>query len=87
MISPDNGAYLDSLGWVYYKKGMYKKALQYLEKAAVQFEDPVIFDHLGDVYNKLNEKENALKNWRRSLELLPDQESVVKKLKAIDKAP
>ena len=50
---PDNGAYLDSLGWTYYKKGMLdeaeemtKKALHYLS------DDAVIREHLGDIHYK-----------------------------------
>ena len=86
-LKPDNGGYMDSLGWVYYKKGMYGEALDYLNKAIHLFEDPVIYDHLGDVYHKLNEKDNAIKSWRRSLELLPGQESVSNKIETIQANP
>lgn len=79
-ISPDNGAYLDSLGWVHYKKGEYAKALEILEQADGLLEDPVIRDHMGDVYYKLNRLEDAVRYWELSLELLPDQEKVSKKI-------
>ena len=79
-ISPDNGAYLDSLGWVYYHKGDYKKALEILSQANENLKDPVIFDHMADVYLKINDYENAILNWEKSLELLPDQPEVKKKL-------
>jgi len=82
-ISPDNGAYLDSLGWVYYQKGKYKKALDVLRKADDSLSDPVIYDHLGDVYLKLNQVENALKYWGLSLELLPNQKKILKKVNEI----
>lgn len=81
-ISPDNGAYLDSLGWAYYKKGMYEKALEMLLKADASLKDPVICEHIGDVYHKLNRMEEAVKSWESSLELLPDQESVRQKINA-----
>ncbi|MEM9400352.1 MAG: tetratricopeptide repeat protein, partial [Verrucomicrobiota bacterium] len=45
---PDNAAYLDSLGWVYYQMGHYEEAVTYLEKAVQNDEpnvDPVIFEH------------------------------------------
>ena len=82
-LSPDNGAYLDSLGWVYYQKGMYEKALEYLLKADGALKDPVIYDHLGDVYFKLNRLDEAVKYWGLSLDILPKQEEVVKKLNEV----
>ena len=82
-IKPDSGAYLDSLGWVYYKKEMYPQALESLQKADALMKDPVIYDHLGDVYLKLNEIENAKKYWKLSLKLLPAQTNVTKKLDAL----
>jgi tetratricopeptide (TPR) repeat protein len=65
---PDDGYITDSLGWVYYKKGEFEKALQYLQKA-VQLvpDDPIMLEHLGDAYLKLNDKTNALKYYRKSL--------------------
>ncbi|MBW2220805.1 MAG: tetratricopeptide repeat protein, partial [Deltaproteobacteria bacterium] len=66
---PDDGYIMDSLGWVYYKKGAFEKALQYLEKATgLVPDDPVILEHLGDVYIKLNDKERALDFYHRSLQ-------------------
>jgi len=66
--SPDDGYITDSLGWVYYKKGLFKKALKYLEKAvSLVPDDPVILEHLGDVYIKTNSHEKALELYRRSL--------------------
>lgn len=79
-LAPDNGAYLDSLGWVYYKKGMYAEALENLLKAKDLFKDPVIYEHLGDVYYKMQQNENAEGNWKQSLELQPNQDAILKKL-------
>jgi tetratricopeptide (TPR) repeat protein len=79
-ISPDNGAYLDSLGWVYYKKGEYEQAAETLLNADKVMKDPVIYDHLGDVYFKMNNVDEAIKYWQLSLELNPDQEHVGKKI-------
>lgn len=79
-IDPDNGAYLDSLGWVYYKKGQYSEALRYLKKADNLLKDPVIYEHIGDVYWKMNRPDNAKKYWKLSLELQPEQEHILKKL-------
>ena len=84
-LEPDNGAYIDSLGWLYFKKGRIKKAREFLEKAASLMEDPVIYDHLGDVYFKLKEIDQAKLNWQESLKLDPKQESVKKKIENLDK--
>jgi len=82
-IDPDNGAYFDSLGWVYYQKGNYDKALEYLKSADRYLKDPVIYEHLGDVYYKLEKFENAKEYWTLSLEILPGQEHVLEKLKKL----
>ncbi|MEW5894273.1 MAG: tetratricopeptide repeat protein [Candidatus Omnitrophota bacterium] len=76
-IDSDNGAYLDSMGWVYFKQGDYNKALEFLLNAATNLKDPVILDHLGDVYYKLNDLVNAKKFWEAALELKPEQESEI----------
>jgi len=79
-INPSNGGYLDSLGWVYYKKGMYRKALEVLSEADKYLKDPVIYDHIGDVYHKLNNIEDAVKYWELSLKLHPKQQDVLQKI-------
>jgi Tfp pilus assembly protein PilF len=78
---PENGAYIDSLGWVYFKKGMFDEALVEIERAA-QFEpdDPTIADHLGDIYAAKGLPEKARAAWKRSLELDPGQEKIREKL-------
>ena len=80
VVDPDNGAYLDSLGWVYYKKGDYQNALKYLKEADNLLKDPVIYDHIGDVYYKLNEPDNAKIYWNFSLEMQPNQKQVQEKI-------
>ena len=82
-LEPDNGAYLDSLGWLLYKKGKLKESRDTLIKAVSLMPDAVIFDHLGDVYFKMRDKDNAGINWRESLRLNPDQEKVEEKLKGL----
>jgi len=84
-LDPDNGAYIDSLGWLYYKKGKVKEASKLLEKASSLMEDPVIYDHLGDVYFKLKETDKAKLNWQRSLKLDEKQEKVKEKLNLLNK--
>ena len=65
----DNPAYLDSLGWVLYKRKKYKEAVIPLEQAVKQEEGQhmEIYDHLGDVYLALGEKARAVEAWKKGL--------------------
>jgi Tfp pilus assembly protein PilF len=67
-IKPEDGYITDSLGWVYYKKGKYAKAVDYLEKAAelTDFET-IIADHLGDAYQKANQLDKALQTYKKAV--------------------
>ncbi len=80
-IQPENGAYIDSLGWFYFKKGRYQEAMKTLEKASLLVKDPVICDHLGDAYFKINDLKKAKANWEKALELDPKQEKIKEKIK------
>ncbi len=81
-ISPDNGAYIDSYGWVYYRMGNFDLALTELQKAASLINsDPIIFEHLGDVYKALGNNEKALRYYNRALEIDPDSLILEEKLR------
>lgn len=69
--NPRRAAYLDSLGWVLYKKGQFEQARIWLIRGAAQEagQDPVIYDHLGDTYWRLEQKAEAVKAWHKALEL------------------
>lgn len=76
---PDDGYITDSLGWVYFKKGLYDKALEVLKKAASLVpEDPVILEHLGDAYMKMKDGKNALEAYSRSLRYKKEDQDVIK---------
>ena len=65
---PDNGAYLDSRGWVYYRLGRLAEARRDLERAVeLTNGDPVVSEHLGDVYKDLNLIDLAREQYTRSL--------------------
>jgi tetratricopeptide (TPR) repeat protein len=67
-LDPQNGAYLDSLGWVYYKLGSYDLAEECLRKAEVRNgTDPTIQDHLAEVYNKTGKLKLAVAHWERAV--------------------
>ncbi|MFN3532252.1 MAG: tetratricopeptide repeat protein [Candidatus Brocadia sp.] len=73
---PRNGAYLDSLGWAYYKKAQVEERDDYLIMAlqklleAIQFmEEPDIYDHIGDVQYSLGNWDEAVKFWGKAQDL------------------
>ena len=68
-IDPDNGAYLDSLGWVYYQQGKLDQAEGPLVRASERMgDDPTVHDHLGDLYLKLGKTREAIAQWQTSLQ-------------------
>lgn len=73
---PDNHSFLDSLGWVLYKRGKFEQARAALQDAvdAASFPDPVVLDHLGDTLYRLNEKTRAAAQWKRSHERMGEQD-------------
>lgn len=83
---PANGAYLDSLGWAYYKQDKLAEAQEYLHKAVDHDrDDPTILSHLADVYVKLGETkqaadtlERALSEWQKAVPADYDPQQVNK---------
>ncbi len=72
---PDNGAIVDSLGWVLFQLGRYDEAVVHMERAAaLEAVDPIVNDHLGDVYWAVGRKIEAAFQWHRALSLDPEEE-------------
>ncbi len=71
---PDNEAFLDSMGWVLYKRGRFDDALHYLRQAIgpAAFPDPAVLDHLGDTLYRLSKTDEACKTWQLGLKGLGD---------------
>ena len=68
-FEPNNGAYLDSLGWAYFKLGKYDLAEENLNKAAVHMgSDPTVQEHLGDLYQKTGRLKLAAAHWDRAVQ-------------------
>ena len=81
-VRPDDGYFIDSLGWAYYKKGEAKNALRLLKKAASLVpNDPVIHEHLGEVYLKNGRVELAREAWARSISLDPENDTLILRFK------
>ncbi|HME34016.1 MAG TPA: tetratricopeptide repeat protein [Candidatus Sulfotelmatobacter sp.] len=68
-LEPNNGAYLDSLGWAYFKLGKYDQAEENLTKAEAHMNsDPTVQEHLGDLYQKTGRLKLAAAHWERSVQ-------------------
>ncbi len=79
---PENGYFLDSLGWVRFKQGNARAALDILLSAVEKAgDDAVIWEHIGDAYSALAERGKAREAYRRSLELDPESRSAALKMK------
>ena len=71
-LEPNNGAYLDSLGWAYFKMNRYDLAEPPLEKAArLVANDPTIHEHLGHLYLQMGKRRQAQEQWERALKEWP----------------
>jgi tetratricopeptide (TPR) repeat protein len=69
-LVPDNGAYVDSLGWTHFQLHQYDRARSYLERATrLEPEDSTVHEHLGDVYAALGETGKAREMYERALKL------------------
>src|SRR5207249_12178196 len=83
----NTASYLDSLGWVELRKGQFDRALDDLQRAAktAEHEDPVVFEHLGDTYLKLNRAREALEAWQKALALDPKNKNLADKIQTTKK--
>ncbi len=82
-LNPGEATYLDTYGWILYKKGDYEKAKTFIQRAIDLFganADGTLYDHLGDVYFKLNEKDKAIQNWKLSKQKGSDDPQIDKKI-------
>lgn len=91
-LDPQNGAYLDSLGWVYFRMGNYDQAEENLRRAADKTpNDATVQDHLGELYSKTGKLkmaavhwERALTEWNRSVPADVDQQDVSRVQKKLE---
>jgi tetratricopeptide (TPR) repeat protein len=78
-IDPRNGAYLDSLGWAFFKMNDLENAEKYLLEAdAIVKNDPIIDDHLGDLYFKVGNYKKAEDFWTKSISIGTEPDDIQK---------
>lgn len=89
---PDNGHYLDSMGWVLYKMGRFESALDYILNSLENLEGrkeqqqqvfAEVFEHLGDIYQALGRRDQAREAWSKSLEINRENTDLQSKLKKL----
>jgi len=84
-LQPDRSAYVDSLGWWYFKKGDYPKALIELQRAFdllknPEADDAEIIEHMAQVYLKMNDKVKAREAFERAANLKPTDPKLLKRI-------
>ena len=81
-LEPNNASYLDSLGWVEFRKGKFDQALADLLRAAKNMSrgDPIVFEHIGDTYWKLDRLPQAVESWQKALALDPQNKELANKI-------
>jgi tetratricopeptide (TPR) repeat protein len=83
--NPNNSTYLDTYAWVLFKKKDFKLAKFYMESALSNSKEdsPVLIEHYGDILFFLNEKENALLQWKKSLKMGNPSKVLPEKIKTV----
>ena len=67
-LEPDNGYFLDTIGWVEFKRKNYNKATFYIEKSiSIIPKSSEVLDHLGDCYLMLGRKSEAIFEWKKAI--------------------
>ena len=81
VLDPDNGYFLDTLGWVEYKRNNFNSAVYFLEKSVSLLpRSAEVINHLGDCYFMLNRKKEAIFEWNKALKYETDK-NIIKKIK------
>ena len=84
-IEPDNAAFLDTIGWIYFKLGTYRKAEEFIEKSlSINDNNPVILEHLGDIYLKLNKSAEAVNIYEKVLQIDSGNQLIKDKINKIN---
>ena len=82
IVDPENGFFLDTLGWVEFKRKNYNKAVFFLEKSvSILPRSSEILDHLGDCYLMLNRNKEAIFEWRKAIKYEIDA-NIIKNIQA-----
>lgn len=85
-FEPENAAYLDTAGWIYFKLEEYDQALEYITRSVETGDASAeVYEHLGDVYNAMDEIDDAIEWWNKALELDSDREHLKERIQTAQK--
>lgn len=80
-LEPDNPAYLDTAGWIYFKMGKHQKAYDYITRSVdLEGNNAVVLEHLGDVISEMGDSEKASQFYKRAFELDEEKDSLKQKI-------
>jgi len=83
-FEPENAAYLDTVGWIYFKKREYEQAREYIQRSIDTGDASAeVYEHMGDIYEALEDHENAIKYWNEALNQDPDREYLNDRIQAV----
>ena len=83
-LKPSNGYYVDSLAWALFKSGSVTEALTEMKRAvALAGDDPVLYEHLGDIYAKQRNFSDARESWLHALELDPSNNKLMDRFREL----
>ena len=84
-LSPNTSAYLDTVGWIYFKLGNFEKAKEFIAQSIVyDGSSAVVLEHYGDVLVALEEKDEALVFYKKAFELDQDNSALSEKISSYD---
>ena len=80
--NPNNSTFIDTYAWVFFMKKNYDMALLYIKSAIDNADSPSadILEHYGDILYMTGDKENAVNQWEKALELNPTKEVLQRKV-------
>ena len=81
-MNPENGTFIDTYAWVFYKKKDYPMALLYIKSAIEHSDEPRadLYDHYGDILEATGEHEQAVEQWKKALALDSDNDEIKRKI-------
>jgi tetratricopeptide (TPR) repeat protein len=81
-VRPNDGFIIDSLAWVYFRKGDLDHAVGELKKALIYVpDDPTIHEHLGEVYYKKKSQGEAREEFLKAIEMNPSNQKLIDRVK------
>jgi len=80
-LAPENAAYLDTYGWIFFKLGNQAEALTYINRSIdLDSTNSVVLEHYGDVLLSVDRKSEAIKYYKEALEINPENELLKQKI-------